>query len=307
MQVALSGRQRSVAGDPAQYVEGDSGVREPGRSGVAETVAAQVLVAEAGDNLLPVGRVAQDRGGDASSARAGEQTCVRGGAGGEDAVSRRGDSQCRRPAATSRTRFRSGRNPARPAIGGATVRAAARWTAPDGTTRTGDAQVKAGLKAGDRATAWTDDTGALRDGPLSPAEVETTAGLSGVLAAVGACAVLLTGSWVVRRRLDTRRAAGWEREWAEAGPHWAASTPEHCRTVAARALTAPCPPDHRPPSRRRTALGAGDRHRTAHTRARSPCAAIALLHTLWARTWGRSAPCQGACGLSNTPSPAARL
>ncbi|TQE17506.1 hypothetical protein Sipo8835_41815 [Streptomyces ipomoeae] len=105
--------------------------------------------------------------------------------------------------------------------GGATVRAAARWTAPDGTTRTGDAQVKAGLKAGDRATVWTDDTGALRDGPLSPAEVEARAGLSGALAAGGACAVLLTGSWVVRRRLDTRRAAGWEREWAEVGPRWA--------------------------------------------------------------------------------------
>jgi hypothetical protein len=96
-----------------------------------------------------------------------------------------------------------------------------RWTAPDGTTRTGDAEVEAGLKTGRRATVWTDDRGAHTDEPTSPAEVEAQAGLSGALAAGGVCAVLFTGSWLVRRRLDTHRAGEWERKWAEVGPQWA--------------------------------------------------------------------------------------
>lgn len=45
-----------------------------------------MFVAEAGDDLVPVGCVAEDRGGDASSSRAGEQACVGGWAGGEDAL-----------------------------------------------------------------------------------------------------------------------------------------------------------------------------------------------------------------------------
>lgn len=105
-------------------------------------------------------------------------------------------------------------------LGGGTVRAAVRWTAPDGTIRVGDAEVRAGLKAGDRATVWTDDRGVLTDEPTSPAEVEAQAGLSGALAAGGVCGVLLTGSWAVRRRLDTHRAGEWERTWAEVGPQW---------------------------------------------------------------------------------------
>ncbi|MCX5554638.1 hypothetical protein [Streptomyces sp. NBC_00038] len=98
---------------------------------------------------------------------------------------------------------------------------AVRWTGPDGTTRTGDAEVKTGLRAGDRATVWTDDQGARTGEPAGPAEVEARGGLSGAVAAGGVCAVLLTGGWVVRRRLDVHRAGEWEREWAEVGPQWA--------------------------------------------------------------------------------------
>lgn len=82
----MSGCQGTLAGDLAQDMEGDSGVGLPGESGVAEVVAAQVLVAQLGDHLVPVGRVAQDRGGDASCARAGEHARVGVGAGGEDAL-----------------------------------------------------------------------------------------------------------------------------------------------------------------------------------------------------------------------------
>ncbi len=51
-----------------------------------QVVAAQVFVAEFRDDVDPVGRVAQDRGGDTSASRASEQAGVQVGAGGEDAL-----------------------------------------------------------------------------------------------------------------------------------------------------------------------------------------------------------------------------
>lgn len=53
VQVALGGGQGSVAGDASQDVHLDSGVGEPGQSGVPEVVAAQLLVAELGDHIVP--------------------------------------------------------------------------------------------------------------------------------------------------------------------------------------------------------------------------------------------------------------
>lgn len=86
VEVALGGGQRAVAGDPAQDMDLDSRVGEPGQSGVPEVVAAQVFVAELGDHVVPVGGVAQDGGGDASAARAGEEAGIGIGAGGQDAL-----------------------------------------------------------------------------------------------------------------------------------------------------------------------------------------------------------------------------
>lgn len=61
-QVALSGGQRAVPGDLAQDVKRDPGVREPRQPGVAQVVPSKVLEAELGDDVVPVGRVAQDSG-----------------------------------------------------------------------------------------------------------------------------------------------------------------------------------------------------------------------------------------------------
>ncbi|WP_328690302.1 hypothetical protein OHA74_14135 [Streptomyces phaeochromogenes] len=104
--------------------------------------------------------------------------------------------------------------------GGGQLRAAVRWTAPDGSVRTGDAQVDAGLKEGVRTTVWTDDRGGLTGRPPTPAEAETRADLAGALAAVGAGVLLLAGGRTLRWRLDRGRAAEWEREWAQVGPQW---------------------------------------------------------------------------------------
>lgn len=62
-----------MAGDSAEYVYLDPGAGESGQSGVPEVVAAQVFVTEFGDDVVPVGCVTQDCGGDASASGTGEQ------------------------------------------------------------------------------------------------------------------------------------------------------------------------------------------------------------------------------------------
>jgi hypothetical protein len=50
---------------------------------MAQVVAAQMLVAQGGDDFVPVGGVAQDGGADPAAARSGEQAGIGAGRGGE--------------------------------------------------------------------------------------------------------------------------------------------------------------------------------------------------------------------------------
>jgi hypothetical protein len=68
VEVALGGVQGAVPGDQPQDVQGDSGIGHPRKSGVAQIVASQVLVAEVAYDVVPVCGVAQDGGGDAPAA-----------------------------------------------------------------------------------------------------------------------------------------------------------------------------------------------------------------------------------------------
>lgn len=64
--------------DPLQVVEGHARVREPRETGVAEVVAAQVLVAEEVDDVVPVGGVAQNSRADSPAAWSNKQPGVSG-------------------------------------------------------------------------------------------------------------------------------------------------------------------------------------------------------------------------------------
>jgi hypothetical protein len=57
-------------------VHGDTGVGHPGQACVAQAVSAEVFVAEFFDDVVPVGRVAENCSGDAAAARSGEQAGV---------------------------------------------------------------------------------------------------------------------------------------------------------------------------------------------------------------------------------------
>jgi hypothetical protein len=63
-----------MPGDLPEHVNRDTGIGHPSQTGVTKIVAAQVLVAELGDNLIPVSRVPQHRGADPAAAWTREDT-----------------------------------------------------------------------------------------------------------------------------------------------------------------------------------------------------------------------------------------
>lgn len=100
------------------------------------------------------------------------------------------------------------------------VWAKVRWVAADGSTHTGTTRVEPGVAVGTRVTAWTDHTGRLVLEPASPTEAWLETVLFSAAAALGAGAVVLAGERLARGRLDRRRLAEWDRQWAQVGPQW---------------------------------------------------------------------------------------
>ncbi|WP_338899864.1 hypothetical protein WBG99_33050 [Streptomyces sp. TG1A-60] len=96
----------------------------------------------------------------------------------------------------------------------------ARWTEPDGGSRTGQARVPAGTERGDRADVWLDAAGRSVQAPPTDTDVWERALATGTCATGGVVGVVLVGHFVVRRVAIRHRLAEWEREWARTGPDW---------------------------------------------------------------------------------------
>jgi len=98
--------------------------------------------------------------------------------------------------------------------------APARWTAPDGRTRTGRIPVSPGLAAGRTVSLWVNATGSPTGPPLTNRVVRAREAAAAVFVTVALGWVLLclaeAGRWV----LDRRRFADWEVAWATVGPRW---------------------------------------------------------------------------------------
>ncbi|UQA97000.1 Rv1733c family protein [Streptomyces halobius] len=101
---------------------------------------------------------------------------------------------------------------------GGRVHAWVRWTAADGSTRTGETVVAPHLKAGDRTTAWLNGHGVLLRDPVSPSAAKAESIAGGTVAASGTTLLLLIGARTGTALLNHRRAVQWEREWAEIDP-----------------------------------------------------------------------------------------
>ncbi|AVH54726.1 MULTISPECIES: Rv1733c family protein [Streptomyces] len=95
-----------------------------------------------------------------------------------------------------------------------------RWTAPDGSTRTGRALVDTGLKAGTGVVVWQDRHGTLTTAPPSSTEAAVEAGALGTFAGLALAGAVHVVGAVARWRLDRRRVDGWGREWDLVGPQW---------------------------------------------------------------------------------------
>lgn len=93
-----------------------------------------------------------------------------------------------------------------------------RWTAPDGTARTGQTPVDDELRAGTTITVWQDGDGALVSQPAGPTEARVKAVLLGSAATLAFVALAYAVTAAARRRLDRRRYDRWDEEWALIGP-----------------------------------------------------------------------------------------
>lgn len=98
------------------------------------------------------------------------------------------------------------------------ARSQVRWTAPDGSTRTGHTLVDTGLNAGAGVVVWQDRRGTLTPAPPSSTEAAVEAGVLGTPAALALAGAVLAGGAVARWRLDQRRLEAWGREWDLVGP-----------------------------------------------------------------------------------------
>jgi len=96
----------------------------------------------------------------------------------------------------------------------------ARWTASDGTARTGEIYAPAGAKAGSTVMVWADGSGQLTDLPLQRGDVPEEIALAASLATVAVAAVLAAIGLITRWVLDRRRLAAWDARWKATGPQW---------------------------------------------------------------------------------------
>ena len=94
-----------------------------------------------------------------------------------------------------------------------------RWTAPDGTPRTGTI-VTDSTRAGTVATVWTDRTGNITSEPPSADAAAARGFGAGLGTAVGVAGLFTCCYLTVVERLERRRLARWRTEWLQVEPQW---------------------------------------------------------------------------------------
>ncbi len=98
--------------------------------------------------------------------------------------------------------------------------ATARWTAPDGSARSGQVFVPAGTKKGSTVPVWINASGAITDPPARHRDVMAEVSAIVIVTSVVLVVLLLSGQELARRALDRRRLSAWDAEWRATGPLW---------------------------------------------------------------------------------------
>jgi len=96
----------------------------------------------------------------------------------------------------------------------------ARWTAPNGTARTGEVPAPAAARKGSTVRIWVDQSGAVTGPPLRPAQADGQAVLATVVAPFVLGTVLICAVSLALQVLDRRRLADWDADWQATGPRW---------------------------------------------------------------------------------------
>lgn len=110
-----------------------------------------------------------------------------------------------------------GRSGAR-SFSGERVWAEVRWTAADGSPRTGQVRVTPGAATGAPVAVWTDARDRLASRPATPTEAAVRAAFIGTLAGAAAAAVPFAAGRLLLARLERHRLSRWDAEWSRLGP-----------------------------------------------------------------------------------------
>jgi hypothetical protein len=98
--------------------------------------------------------------------------------------------------------------------------APARWTAPDGSARSGQVFVPAGTRKGSTVPVWINASGAITDQPAGHRDVMAEVSVTVMVTSQVLIILLLSGLALARRALDRRRLSAWDAEWRATGPLW---------------------------------------------------------------------------------------
>ena len=96
----------------------------------------------------------------------------------------------------------------------------ARWTAPDGSARSGMIFAPAGAPKGSRVPTWVSASGAITGPPVTHREIIGDVAVGVTVTSLVLTFMLLSAQALARCALDHRRISAWDAEWRAVGPLW---------------------------------------------------------------------------------------
>jgi hypothetical protein len=96
----------------------------------------------------------------------------------------------------------------------------ARWTAPDGRSRTGDVLAPVGARKDSTVSTYVDASGNFTDPPPGRGEVIGNVFMTVTLVGLSLLAILLAAGAVSHQLLERRRLKAWDTEWRAVAPRW---------------------------------------------------------------------------------------
>ncbi|MGW0818387.1 Rv1733c family protein [Streptomyces viridiviolaceus] len=98
-----------------------------------------------------------------------------------------------------------------------------RFTGPDGTPRTGKADVGPGLPADSTVLVWVDAQGAITEPPLTAGEIRSRTMGWAILAFLAVALAGAVAHGIAGLALHRRNLAEWDAAWARTAPRWSRS------------------------------------------------------------------------------------